>query len=84
MFGGLANPLDLMIILAVALVVLGPRRRPDAGRSPGSALKGFRETVSGDEHEPTATLTETVTAPVATTATGSAHTSTDAPVKAAA
>jgi sec-independent protein translocase protein TatA len=84
MFGGLENPLHLLIILAVALVVLGPKRLPDAGRSLGSAIKGFRESMSGDSPKLDAgeETKETVATPVLATK-DSAHTNTDAPANVA-
>jgi sec-independent protein translocase protein TatA len=36
-----------MVVLAIALIVLGPRRLPDAGRSLGRGLREFKESVSG-------------------------------------
>jgi sec-independent protein translocase protein TatA len=36
-----------MVVLASALIVLGPRRLPDAGRSLGRGLREFKESVSG-------------------------------------
>ena len=43
MIEGLLSPMHLIIILAIALVVLGPKRLPDAGRGLGEAIRGFRE-----------------------------------------
>jgi sec-independent protein translocase protein TatA len=52
------GPLELMVILAIALIVLGPKRLPDAARSVGRGVREFRESLSGlgddddeDEHE---------------------------------
>lgn len=37
------GPLELLVVLAVALIVVGPERLPDLARSVGRALRQFRE-----------------------------------------
>jgi sec-independent protein translocase protein TatA len=55
MLEGLLSPLHLIIILVIALIVLGPKRLPEAGRGLGAAIRGFRESVAApDEDEPPA------------------------------
>jgi sec-independent protein translocase protein TatA len=49
MIQGLLSPAHLILILAVALVVLGPKRLPEAGRGLGSAIRGFKESLSAPE-----------------------------------
>jgi sec-independent protein translocase protein TatA len=46
MLEGLLSPMHLLFILGVALVVLGPKRLPEAGRGLGSAIRGFKESLS--------------------------------------
>jgi len=46
------GPLELMVILVVALIVLGPSRLPDAARSVGRGMREFKESLSGTEDEP--------------------------------
>jgi sec-independent protein translocase protein TatA len=46
------GPLELMVILAVALIFLGPSRLPDAARSVGRGMREFRESLSGFNDEP--------------------------------
>ena len=41
------GPLELAVVLVVALLVLGPRRLPDAGRSLGRGMREFKDAVSG-------------------------------------
>jgi sec-independent protein translocase protein TatA len=38
---------ELVIILVIALVIFGPRRLPEVGRSLGSGIKEFRDSFSG-------------------------------------
>lgn len=49
MIEGLLQPLHLIIILAIALIVLGPKRLPEAGRGIGEAMRGFRESIAGKD-----------------------------------
>jgi sec-independent protein translocase protein TatA len=50
MLTGILEPTHLIIILIVALVFLGPKRLPDAGRALGQGLNEFRRSLSG-EHD---------------------------------
>jgi sec-independent protein translocase protein TatA len=43
------QPHYLLLILVVALIVLGPKRLPEAGRELGSAIRGFRDSLSTAE-----------------------------------
>jgi len=36
------GPMELVVVLAVALIVLGPKRLPDAGRALGSGIQNFK------------------------------------------
>lgn len=47
MFSGLENPTHWLFIAIVALIVFGPKRLPELGRSLGSGLRGFRDSLSG-------------------------------------
>ena len=40
---------ELIVIMAIGLIVLGPKRLPDAGRSLGRGLREFKGAVSGGE-----------------------------------
>jgi sec-independent protein translocase protein TatA len=55
MFGGI-GPMEVILVLAIALIVLGPKRLPEAARSVGKGLREFKESVSGvgddDEDDP--------------------------------
>jgi sec-independent protein translocase protein TatA len=41
------GPTEIIIVLVIALLVLGPKRLPQAGRSVGQSIRGFRESVGG-------------------------------------
>ena len=43
------GPMELIIVLVLALVILGPKRLPDAGRSLGNGLRNFKGALSGDD-----------------------------------
>jgi sec-independent protein translocase protein TatA len=47
MLTGILEPTHLIVILVVALVVLGPKRLPSAGRALGQGLKEFKDSISG-------------------------------------
>jgi sec-independent protein translocase protein TatA len=42
------GPMEVIIVLAIALIVLGPKRIPDAGRALGSGIRNFRRSLSFD------------------------------------
>jgi sec-independent protein translocase protein TatA len=46
MFGGI-GPMEVVLVLAIALIVLGPKKLPEAARSVGKGLREFRDSVSG-------------------------------------
>jgi sec-independent protein translocase protein TatA len=52
---GLDNPIHIAFILVLLLLVFGAKRLPEMGRSLGTGLRGFKESISG-EHDPTAHL----------------------------
>jgi sec-independent protein translocase protein TatA len=42
------GPLELIIILGIALIVLGPRKLPEVGRSLGRGMREFKSSLSGE------------------------------------
>jgi len=58
MIENIFSPTHLIFILAVALIVLGPKRLPEAGRGLGSAIRGFRESLSAPERREEQTAIE--------------------------
>jgi sec-independent protein translocase protein TatA len=50
---------ELVIILVLALVLFGPKRLPEIGRSLGNGIREFRDTMNGTgEKTITATATD--------------------------
>ena len=45
---GLDNPVHLAFLFVLLLLVFGAKRLPELGRSLGTGLRGFKETISGD------------------------------------
>lgn len=43
------GPMELIVVLAIALIVLGPKRLPDAGKSLGRGLREFKGAISGGD-----------------------------------
>ena len=48
MFGGI-GPMEVILVLAIALIVLGPKKLPEAGRAVGKGLREFKDSLSGLE-----------------------------------
>lgn len=69
------GPLELIIVLVIALLVLGPGRLPDVGAALGKSIREFRKATSDVQEAtkidvtplpPTSTATPAPSAPVAT------------------
>ena len=43
--------MELIVILIVALIVLGPNKLPEAARSVGRGMREFKESISGGDDE---------------------------------
>ena len=41
------GPTELIIVLVIVLVIFGPKRLPGLGRSLGSGMKEFRDSIAG-------------------------------------
>ena len=39
---------ELIIVLVIALIVLGPKKLPDAGRALGNGIREFKDSINGD------------------------------------
>lgn len=51
MIGDILQPTHLIFVLVVALLVLGPKRLPEVGRSLGKGLRDFRQAMSGEDDD---------------------------------
>jgi sec-independent protein translocase protein TatA len=47
MFGNI-GPLEIVVVLIIALIVFGPKRLPELGRSLGKGIREFRGSLSGE------------------------------------
>jgi sec-independent protein translocase protein TatA len=79
---GLDNPIHIAFLLILLLLVFGAKRLPEMGKSLGSGMRGFKESLSGEgvqsaltgqQPAPTQTVAATqaaapVSAPIATPA----------------
>ena len=45
------GPLELAIVLVIALVIFGPKRLPDLGRSLGSGMREFKNSITGKDDD---------------------------------
>jgi sec-independent protein translocase protein TatA len=45
------GPLELVIVLIIVLVIFGPKRLPGLGRSLGSGMREFKDSVTGKTKE---------------------------------
>jgi sec-independent protein translocase protein TatA len=43
------GPMEIAIVLIVAIIVLGPKKLPDFGRSLGSSMREFKRSIAGEE-----------------------------------
>jgi sec-independent protein translocase protein TatA len=49
--------MELVIVLVIALLILGPKRLPEAGKAIGKGMRGFKDSLSGvpdEDDEPSA------------------------------
>ena len=47
------GPMELIVVLAIALIVLGPKKLPEVGRSVGKGMREFKDAIGGnkDHHD---------------------------------
>jgi sec-independent protein translocase protein TatA len=45
------GPLEIVVVLVIALLVFGPKRLPEMGRSVGKGLREFKDSVTGDKED---------------------------------
>jgi sec-independent protein translocase protein TatA len=64
------GPMELIVILAIALIVLGPKKLPEVGKSLGKGMREFKNSIAGmagndDEDEERGTITASTSTTVA-------------------
>lgn len=52
---GLDNPLHIAFLVVILLLVFGAKRLPEIGRSLGSGMREFKDSVSGESKTPALT-----------------------------
>jgi sec-independent protein translocase protein TatA len=45
------GPLELIVILVVALIILGPKKLPEAARSVGRGMREFKDSIQGGDDD---------------------------------
>jgi sec-independent protein translocase protein TatA len=68
---GNVGPLEIALVLIVALIVFGPKRLPELGHGLGRGMREFKETVTGEKKDDIEDKPE-LTEAQATTATAQA------------
>ena len=43
------GPMELIVVLVIALVVFGPKRLPDLGKSLGGGMREFKNSITGGD-----------------------------------
>jgi sec-independent protein translocase protein TatA len=46
---GNIGPLEIVVVLIIALIVFGPKRLPELGRSLGKGIREFKGSLSGED-----------------------------------
>ncbi|HEX4752846.1 MAG TPA: twin-arginine translocase TatA/TatE family subunit [Solirubrobacterales bacterium] len=58
------GPLEIIVVLIIALVVFGPKKLPELGRSLGKGITEFKGSISGEHESPTEPVAVVEPAPV--------------------
>ena len=59
------SPIQIVIVLAIALLIFGPKRLPDLGRNLGKGIRDFKDGITGDESAAVTPTPMTATPPAA-------------------
>jgi len=51
------GPMEIVVVLIIALIILGPKKLPDMGRSVGKGMREFKSAISGDDNDTGSRLT---------------------------
>jgi sec-independent protein translocase protein TatA len=55
------GPLEIAIVLVIVLLIFGPKRLPDLGRSMGRGMREFKDSVTGKDEDKAIEPGETMT-----------------------
>jgi sec-independent protein translocase protein TatA len=58
MFEGLFQPMHMIIILAVGVLLFGPKKIPELGKGLGEGIRGFKEALKNATSDATDTTPE--------------------------
>jgi sec-independent protein translocase protein TatA len=50
-FAGNIGPAELIVVLVIALLVIGPKRLPEVGKSLGKGMREFKDSLSGESRD---------------------------------
>lgn len=56
MFTGIFQPMHLLIILVIVMIIFGPGKLPDLGKSLGKALRDFKREMGEPDQKPGGTV----------------------------
>jgi sec-independent protein translocase protein TatA len=48
---GNIGPLEIIVVLIIALIVFGPKRLPELGNSLGKGIREFKDSVTGENKD---------------------------------
>jgi sec-independent protein translocase protein TatA len=58
------GPMEIILVLIVALIVFGPKKLPELGKSLGKGINEFKGSITGDHETPTVPAAVAAPAPV--------------------
>ena len=61
---GLDNPIHIAFLLILLLLVFGAKRLPEMGRSLGTGMRGFKESLSGESTQSSLAASDQASTPV--------------------
>jgi sec-independent protein translocase protein TatA len=61
---GLDNPIHIAFLLILLLLVFGAKRLPEIGRSLGTGMRGFKESLSGQSTQAPLTISQQEPVPI--------------------
>jgi sec-independent protein translocase protein TatA len=59
---GLDNPIHIAFLLILLLLVFGAKRLPEMGKSLGTGMRGFKDSLTGESSQPALTTQQSASA----------------------